>query len=177
MIKVKETSIKGLFIIEPSIIEDSRGYFFESYNDIALAKYGLKTVFVQDNESVSKKNVLRGMHVNIEYPQSKIIRVIDGSILDVVIDLRKDSISYMSCFSVVLSSDNKQQLFIPEGIGHGYLALSDSRVLMKTTTHYMPNSELCFSWRSKQIIHFWNIDNPIQNDRDMNSKLLSEVWN
>lgn len=107
--------------------------------------------FVQDNESVSKKGVLRGMHVNIKHPQDKLVRVLDGEILDVVIDLRKDSITYLSCFSVILSNDNKKQLYIPKGMGHGYLAIKDCRILFKTTTHYIPGDELGFAWNSKEI--------------------------
>ena len=132
--------------------------------------------FVQDNESVSKKGVLRGMHVNIKHPQDKLVRVLDGEILDVVIDLRKDSITYLSCFSVILSNDNKKQLYIPKGMGHGYLAIKDCRILFKTTTHYIPGDELGFAWNSKEITVDQGVTAPIQNNRDRENKDLFEVW-
>ena len=175
-IKVTNTSIDGLFVIEPTIFFDNRGDLFEAYNDEVFASYNLDLKFVQDNEVTSKKNVLRGMHVNVKHPQGKIIRVLDGEILDVVIDLRKDSPTYMSCYSVHLSGENKKQLYIPEGLGHGYLTLQDSRILFKTTTHYIPGDELGFAWNSKAISIDWGITDPIQNDRDRESKDLFEVW-
>ena len=175
-IKVTSTNIDGLYIIEPAIFTDERGYLFESYNDEIFASYGLNYRFVQDTESLSKKDVLRGMHINVKHPQAKLIRVLEGEILDVVIDLRKNSASYMSCFSVFLSDDNKKQIYIPEGMGHGYLAIRDSRVLFKTTTHFIPKDEICFAWNSKAIDVDWPIEKPIQNERDKDSKDLSEVW-
>ena len=121
-IHVKKTNIEGLYVIEPIVFSDHRGIYFETYNYEALSSYGLNYHFVQDNESVSKKGVLRGMHVNMKHPQGKLIRVLSGEILDVVIDLRKESKTYMSCFSICLSAQNYKQLYIPEGMGHGYLA-------------------------------------------------------
>lgn len=175
-IKVESTNIDGLFVIEPTIYIDNRGDFFEAYNDEVFACYGLKYKFVQDNESSSKQGVLRGMHVNVKHPQGKLIRVLDGEILDVIIDLRKNSSTYMACFSMILSDVNKKQLYIPEGMGHGYLALKDSRILFKTTTHYIPGDELGFAWNSKAITVDWGVNSPIQNERDKESQDLSEVW-
>lgn len=175
-IKVTKTHIDGLCVIEPMVFSDIRGNLFESYNDEVFALYGLNLKFVQDVEAISKKGVLRGMHVNIKHPQGKLVRVLDGKILDVVIDLRRESKTYLSCFSIELSGMNKKQLYIPERMGHGYLALSDSRVLFKTTTHYIANDELGFSWKSRAINVDWNVDNPIQNDTDRGSKDLFEVW-
>lgn len=175
-IKVTSTNIKDLFIIQPTIFSDERGTFFESYNAKALASYGINSNFVQDNEAVSKKYVLRGMHVNVMHPQAKLIRVLEGKILDVVIDLRKDSSTYMLCYSTILSSLNKKQLYIPEGMGHGYLALTDTQVLFKTTTYYIPGDEIGFAWNSKEISVNWGISSPIQNTKDRESKKLSEVW-
>ena len=175
-IKVTSTNIDGLFVIVPTIFKDNRGDLFESYNNEVFETYNLSLTFVQDNEVTSKKNVLRGMHVNINHPQGKLIRVLDGEILDVVIDLRKDSPSYMSCYSIILSNNNKKQLYIPEGMGHGYLALEDSRVLFKTSTHQNPSDELGFAWNSSAITVDWGIETPIQNDRDKQSRDLNEVW-
>lgn len=175
-IKVIETNIEGLYVVEPTIFKDNRGHFFEAYNEAEFASKGLYMKFVQDNEAVSNEGVLRGMHVNIKHPQGKLVRVLNGAILDVVIDLRKESATYMSCFAILLSNENKKQLYIPEGIGHGYLARTDARVLFKTTTHYIPDDEISFSWNSKEIAIDWGIVAPVQNDRDKYSKALSEIW-
>lgn len=175
-INIVRTNIDGLFIVEPTVFADNRGELFEAYNDIVFSSHGLNHKFVQDNETISKKGVLRGMHVNIKHPQAKLIRVLDGEILDVLIDLRKNSKTYMSCYSIILSAANKKQLYIPEGMGHGYLALTDARVLFKTTTHYFPNDEVGFAWNSKGITIDWGITSPIQSDRDKKSVDLSEVW-
>lgn len=175
-IKVTETNINGLFIVEPVLFSDNRGCLFESYNSEEFAFHGLDTVFVQDNEIFSKKGVLRGMHVNVKHPQAKLVRVIEGEILDVVIDLRKESPTYLSTFSINLSGDNKKQLYIPEELGHGYLALLDSRVLMKTSTYFIRNDELGFAWNSKVLNVNWGIINPILNERDACNKDLYEVW-
>lgn len=175
-IKVISTNIDGLYVIKPIIFSDDRGTLFESYNYEVFVSYGLDYKFVQDIESVSKKNVLRGMHVNIKHPQAKLIRVLDGEIFDVVIDLRKDSKTYMSCFSILLSNENKKQLYLPKGMGHGYLAMKDSRILFKVTTHYIPEDELGFAWNSKAVLVNWPVKIPIQNDRDKVSKDLLEVW-
>lgn len=173
---IEKTNIDGLLIIKPTIFSDQRGSFFESYNDSVFYSYGMRDKFVQDNEVISKKSVLRGMHVNIKHPQAKLIRVLDGEIMDVVIDLRRDSKTYMKCYSIILSKDNKRQLYIPKGMGHGYLALENSRVLFKTSTHYIPNDELGFAWNSKPITIDWGVTSPIQNERDKNSRDLLEVW-
>lgn len=175
-IKVTNTNIDGLVVLEPTIFSDNRGDLFEAYNDEVFASHDLTLKFVQDNEVTSKKGVLRGMHVNVKHPQGKLVRVLDGKILDVVIDLRKESPTYMFCYSIVLSNENKKQLYIPEGMGHGYLALQDSRILFKTTTHYTPDDELGFAWNSKAITVNWGVEIPIQNDRDKESKDLIEVW-
>lgn len=175
-INIIRTNIEGLFIVEPTVFVDNRGELFESYNDIVFSSHGLNYKFVQDNEAISKKGVLRGMHVNVKHPQAKLIRVLDGEILDVLIDLRKNSKTYMTCYSIILSAANKKQLYIPEGMGHGYLALTDARVLFKTTTHYFPNDEMGFAWNSKEITIDWGTTSPIQSDRDKKSEDLSEVW-
>ena len=175
-VNITKTSFEGLCIIEPIIFSDNRGSFFEAYSKRAFISYGLNYQFVQDNEVVSRKNVLRGMHVNIKHPQAKLIRVLDGEILDVVIDLRRNSKTYLSCYSIVLSDRNKKQLYIPEGMGHGYLALTDARVLFTHKTHYIPTDELGFAWNSEQITIDWGIESPIQNDRDRNNRNFSEVW-
>lgn len=174
--KIINTDIDSLYIIEPIIFKDNRECFFESYNKAEFFRKGLNYTFVQDNEVVSKKDVLRGMHVNIKHPQAKLVRVLKGKILDVVIDLRKESKTYMKCFSALLSDENKKQLYIPEGMGHGYLAMEDSQIQFKVTTHYTPNDEIAFAWNSEDIYIKWPIKNPIQNNRDKLSKDLAEAW-
>lgn len=175
-VNVTETSINGLFVIEPVVFTDERGYMFEAYNYDTFSFHGLDQVFVQDNECFSRKNALRGMHVNIRHPQGKLIRCVNGAIFDVVIDLRKDSSTYMTCFSVILSSRNKKELYIPEGLGHGYCALEDSQILFKLTTHYIPNDELGFFWKSKSLEVDWPVKTPILNSRDSQNPQLEEVW-
>lgn len=174
-LKITSTNIEGLYIIEPTVYADNRGDFFEAFNKQELSQYGLTQVFVQDNEVTNHKGVLRGMHINVNNPQGKLIRVLDGSIFDVVVDLRKNSDTFMQAFSVELSAKNKRQLYLPERMGHGYLSLENSRILFKVTTHYMPNDEIGFSWKSV------NIDWPIgeleiiQNERDLSSPIISEI--
>ncbi len=171
-----KTPIDQLYVITPTSFEDNRGSFIEAYNKSALEKYGITDHFVQDNEVISLAGVLRGMHVNVVHPQAKLIRVIQGEIFDVVIDLRKNSETYMSCYSIRLSGDNKKQLYIPAGMGHGYLALEKSYVQFKVTNHFVPGDEIAFAWNSDSIKVDWPIKNPILNERDTSSKDLSEVW-
>ena len=128
--KVTETKLKGCFIIEPKIFKDSRGYFFESFNQHRFNELIGKNIdFVQDNESFSSKGVLRGLHFQTgEYAQAKLVRVIKGMVLDVVVDLRKDSPTFSKHFSIELSEDNKKQLFVPRGFAHGFIVLSETAV-------------------------------------------------
>lgn len=163
------SGIKGLCLIEPKVFEDNRGYLMESFNEADLAEIGITDYFVQDNEAYSKKNVLRGFHLNRSHPQAKLVRVLDGAIYDVVIDLRKDSKTCKKCVGVVLSAENKKQLYIPEGFAHGYLALTDARILFKVTTHWISGDEIGFAWNSKGFDIDWPVSQPIQNDKDKNS--------
>lgn len=163
--------IEGLCVVEPKTYEDNRGNFREIYNNYDYSKEGLTYQFVQDNEVYSKKGVLRGFHVNRNHPQAKLIRVISGKILDVVIDLRKESPTYKKCVAVELSENNNKQLYVPEGMGHGYLALEDSVLQFKVTTHYVPGDEINFSWKSSFIDVKWpEMDVPyVLNNKDLNS--------
>lgn len=147
--------IKGLCLIEPKVFEDNRGIFIEVYNEKEFFEEGLVAKFVQDNEVHNKKGVFRGFHVNCKHPQGKLVRVLSGTIFDVVIDLRKESKTYEKVFSIELSSKNRKQLYIPEGFAHGYLSLDDSDIIFKVTTHYVPNDELGFSWDSKEFNIGW----------------------
>ena len=161
--------IEGLCTIEPKVFEDNRGYLKEVYNRRDFIEEGLNTVFVQDNVAFSKKNVLRGFHVNVTHPQAKLICVISGEIYDVAIDLRKNSCTYKKWYGIKLSSENHKQLYIPEGFGHGYLALRDSFIQFKVTTHYLVGDAIGFAWNSTEIGVNWPIINPILNEKDEKS--------
>jgi dTDP-4-dehydrorhamnose 3,5-epimerase len=141
--KVTPTSFEGLVILKSAEHHDDRGYFTEAYNDQTLRKHGISAHFVQDNQSFSRKNVMRGMHFQkIPYAQTKLIRVLSGTILDVVVDLRKKQPTYGKSMSVELSAANKKQFYIPKGFAHGFLVLSDSaEVLYKTDEHYNKDAE------------------------------------
>lgn len=151
--------IKGLCVVEPVIYEDNRGYLFEAFNEKNFRDLGLDMHFVQDNEAYSKSGVLRGFGINHKTPQGKLVRVFRGKIYDVVIDLRKDSSTFMQWSGTELSEENHRQLYIPEGFAHAYLALTDAHVLFKVTTHYVPGNETGFAWNSKAF----NIEWPLQN--------------
>lgn len=168
--------IKGLNLIKPKIFSDIRGNFMESYNEMEFSREGLSYHFIQDNEVFSYKGVLRGFHVNVNHPQAKLVRVIVGGIYDVVIDLRKESDTYKKWFSIRLSATNKKQLYIPEGLGHAYLALEDSVVIFKVTTNYIAGDEVGFAWNSKDFDIPWPVREPIQNEKDSTSLDFSEIF-
>lgn len=141
-INVTTCEIEGLKVIEPTVFGDSRGYFFESYNYNDYKAAGIPEVFVQDNQSASKKGVLRGLHFQKEYPQDKLVRVIRGEVFDVAVDLREGSSTYGKWYGVMLSEDNKKQFFIPKGFAHGFLVLSEyAEFAYKCTDFYHPNDE------------------------------------
>ena len=141
-IKVTTCEIEGLKVIEPRVFGDERGYFFESYNYNDFKEAGIPQVFVQDNQSASKRGVLRGLHFQKNFPQDKLVRVIRGEVFDVAVDLRKGSKTYGKWFGVVLSEDNKKQFFIPKNFAHGFLVLSDyAEFAYKCTDFYHPDDE------------------------------------
>ena len=141
-INVTTCEIEGLKVIEPTVFGDSRGYFFESYNYNDYKAAGIPEVFVQDNQSASKKGVLRGLHFQKEFPQDKLVRVIRGEVFDVAVDLREGSATYGKWYGVILSEENKKQFFIPKGFAHGFLVLSDyAEFAYKCTDFYHPNDE------------------------------------
>ena len=169
-----KTSIDGLLIIKPDVFKDDRGYFYESYNKERFAKAGLMMDFVQDNESKSDKGVLRGLHFQKPpYAQGKLVRVIKGSVMDVAVDLRKDSPTYGKWESVVLTEENKLQFWIPEGFAHGFVALEDNTIFnYKCTNVYNKESEGSILWNDPDININWNIDNPILSEKDKISPLF-----
>ena len=157
--KFISTDISGLVIIEPNVFEDSRGYFFESYNQKFEEAIG-KINFLQDNESKSSRGVLRGLHFqNNPYAQSKLVRCISGEILDVTVDIRKNSPTYGKHVSVILSGENKRQLFIPRGFAHGFLVISDTATFAyKVDNLYAPNYESGIMWNDKDLKINWGLE-------------------
>ena len=168
MIK-ENTEIDGLLIIEPRRFEDTRGYFYESYN---LEKYqellGDSFKFVQDNISISTKDVLRGLHFqNPPHAQGKLVSVLKGSVLDVAVDIRKDSKTYGKYQSIILSAENGLQFWIPPGFAHGFVALEDDTIFSyKCTNYYHPESEQSLLWNDKDLAIDWKIKNPIISKKD-----------
>jgi len=166
---IKKTFIKDLIIIEPSVFKDDRGYFFESYNKNKL-NHIFDVDFVQDNESLSQKNVLRGLHFQIPpYAQDKLVRVIKGSVLDVAVDLRKNETTYGKHFVVKLSAENKKQLFIPKGFAHGFLTLEDDTIFSyKCSDFYHQKSEIGINCFDKNLSIDWQVKNEILSEKDKN---------
>lgn len=155
-ITVTKCPIEGLYIIEPAVHGDNRGYFMETYNQKDMAEAGLNMVFVQDNQSMSKKGVLRGLHFQKEYPQGKLVRVIKGSVFDVAVDLREGSETYGKWFGVELTEENKKQFYISEGFAHGFLVLSDeAEFCYKVTDFYHPGDEGGLAWNDPAIGIEW----------------------
>lgn len=158
--KIKVTNdcngIKGLKVIEPAVFGDSRGYFMETYNYNDFAEAGIDCQFVQDNQSASKKGVLRGLHFQIHYPQDKLVRVVNGEVFDVAVDLREGSETFGKWFGVTLTAENKKQFFIPKNFAHGFIVLSDyAEFCYKVTDFYHPNDEGGLMWNDKDIAVDW----------------------
>ena len=159
--QVSQTAIADVLMIEPKVFGDERGFFFESYNEHAFrAATGLQRPIVQDNHSKSTKNVLRGLHYQIEpRAQGKLIRVIAGAVFDVVVDIRPNSPSFGRWVAEQLSAENRRQLWIPQGMAHGFLTLSDvAEILYKTTDYYSPEHERCIAWNDPDLAIAWPLD-------------------
>ena len=155
-IKVTKCPIEGLYIIEPAVHGDNRGYFMETYNQRDMQENGLNMVFVQDNQSMSVKGVLRGLHFQKEFPQGKLVRVIKGRVFDVAVDLREGSATYGKWYGVELTEENKKQFYISEGFAHGFLVLSDTaEFCYKVTDFYHPGDEGGLAWNDPAIGIAW----------------------
>lgn len=166
---VLPTAIKDVIIIEPVVFQDERGVFFESFQQEKFNELiGQQLTFVQENESISKKGVVRGLHFQKPpYAQGKLVRVVKGSVLDVAVDIRKDSLTYGKYISVVLSSENRKQLWIPAGFAHGFVALEDDTVFQyKCTNYYNKASEDALLWNDKTLAIDWKVDQPILSPKD-----------
>ncbi len=156
---IEKTFIQDLVIITPTVFEDSRGYFFEAYNQAKFHENGIKYQFIQDNQSFSKRGVIRGLHLQINpFAQAKLVRVLEGKILDVAVDLRKNSITYGKHFSVVLSADNKKQLMVPHGFAHGFSVLSETAsVMYKVDQLYNKESERGIRYDDPTLAINWQL--------------------
>lgn len=166
--KINDVYIEGLKIIEPDIFHDERGYFFESYNEHKFADAGIKEQFVQDNQSLSLLGVLRGLHFQTgEYAQAKLVRVISGSVIDIAVDLRKDSPTFGKYFSIELNDINNLMFYIPVGFAHGFVALKNNTIFSyKCSKAYNKNSESGLLWCDPQLNINWGMLNPIISSKD-----------
>lgn len=180
-IKVEKNvgGIDGLCIITPAVHKDSRGYFMETYNERDMKEAGIDITFVQDNQSASVKGVLRGLHKQKNFPQTKLVRVINGCVFDVAVDLRAGSATYGKWYGVELSAENKKQFLIPKGFAHGFLTLSDyAEFCYKCDDFFHPDDELGVAWNDPDIGVDWNIPEGMQlilSEKDKNQKPLSQL--
>jgi dTDP-4-dehydrorhamnose 3,5-epimerase len=171
-----DTSLPGVCFIEPSVFEDERGFFFESYHEIKFTDLGISNRFVQDNHARSVRNTLRGLHYQIQNPQAKLCRVVQGEVLDVVVDVRRGSPDFGKWESGVLSALNRRQMYIPPGFAHGYLVLSETaEFLYKCSDFYHPEYERGVLWNDPEIGITWGVESPILSDKDRRNPLLSGV--
>ena len=173
-----QTAIPDLLIIEPKVFGDERGFFFESFNRREFAGLvGREVDFVQDNHSRSANNVLRGLHYQIRHPQAKLVRVIQGTVLDVAVDIRKGSPTFGRHVALELSAENKRMLWIPEGFAHGFVVISDSaECIYKTTDYWYPEYERCIRWNDPTLAIDWKLKAaPVLSAKDAQGKTLAEA--
>jgi len=171
------TAIPEIVIIKPDVYGDDRGYFFESYNEEKFASYGIQGPFVQDNESRSQKNVLRGLHYQAEpFAQGKLVRVIKGSVIDIAVDIRRNSPSFGKWVSMKLTGENKWICWIPKGFAHGFISLEDNTIFTyKCTDFYNKSSEASVRWNDPELNIDWGIQNPILSEKDKVAPLLKDA--
>ncbi|MCB9335046.1 MAG: dTDP-4-dehydrorhamnose 3,5-epimerase [Flavobacteriales bacterium] len=174
--EIKELELKGVFLIKPKVFEDDRGYFYESYNKKIFKENGIDVSFVQDNQSLSHRGVLRGLHFQKPpFAQGKLIRVIKGSVLDVAVDIRKESPTYGKYIAVELSEKNKNMLYISEGFAHGFLTLENDTIFAyKCTQLYNKESEDSILWNDSNLNVNWGVSNPILSEKDTLATKFSE---
>jgi dTDP-4-dehydrorhamnose 3,5-epimerase len=176
-LKVQKTKLPGVVVLHPNVFADQRGFFMETYNQVFFGAQGLPDHFVQDNHSRSSRGVIRGLHYQYPQWQGKLVRVINGEIFDVAVDIRRDSPDFGKWVGVYLSETNHQQLYVPPGYAHGFCVVSDiADVVYKCTTVYKPQDDAAIRWDDSEIGIKWPIDNPLVSDKDMQAPLLSEVY-
>lgn len=176
--KVTPTAIPDVLIIEPKVFGDDRGFFFESFNLNTFREVtGLDINFVQDNHSKSAKNVLRGLHYQIQQPQGKLVRVVQGEVFDVAVDLRKRSKTFGQWVGIHLSAENKKQFWVPMGFAHGFVVLSETaEFLYKTTDYYAPQFECCIRWNDPELAISWPLsDDPLLSAKDANGSAFKDA--
>jgi dTDP-4-dehydrorhamnose 3,5-epimerase len=171
------TSLAGVFILEPRVFGDERGFFLESYNQQSMSDIGIAQTFVQDNHSCSARNVLRGLHYQVKHPQGKLVRVAEGEILDVAVDLRRSSASFGRWETVRLSGENHRMLWIPPGLAHGFRVVSEkTHVLYKATDFYAPQHERTLAWNDPQLKINWELDGtPIVSAKDQQGVAFADA--
>jgi len=174
--EVIETKLKGVLVLQPKVFEDARGYFFESYNANLFKQAGLDLNFVQDNQSLSQRGVLRGLHFqNSPWAQGKLVRVINGAVFDVAVDIRKSSPTYGQWFGMELNERNKMMMYIPEGFAHGFATLQDNTIFSyKCTNLYNKASEDCLLWNDPDIGINWNMEDPLLSEKDLQGKHIKD---
>jgi len=174
-----ETSLSGVTIIEPDVFGDARGYFMETWHKDKFSSMGIDFNFVQDNQSYSAKNTLRGLHYQIKNTQGKLVRVVSGEIFDVAVDIRRTSPCFGKWTGQLLSSDNKKMLWVPPGFAHGLLVVSETaEVLYKCTDFYAPEHERSLAWNDKNVEIDWPLDEgvlPTLSEKDRQGKILNEI--
>lgn len=179
-ITVTPCDIEGLYVIEPTVFKDERGYFVETYNQNDMKEAGLDIVFVQDNQSMSTRGVLRGLHFQKQFPQGKLVRAVRGKVFDVAVDLRSDSKTYGKWFGVELSAENMKQFYIPEGFAHGFLVLSDeAEFCYKCTDFYHPGDEGGLAWNDPEIGVEWPLEEGVDliiSEKDQKWKGLKDTF-
>ena len=179
-ITVTPCDIEGLYVIEPTVFKDERGYFVETYNQNDMKEAGLDMVFVQDNQSMSTRGVLRGLHFQKQFPQGKLVRVVRGKVFGVAVDLRSDSKTYGKWFGVELSAENMKQFYIPEGFAHGFLVLSDeAEFCYKCTDFYHPGDEGGLAWNDPEIGVEWPLEEGVDliiSEKDQKWKGLKDTF-
>ena len=172
-ITVTPCDIEGLYVIEPTVFKDERGYFMETYNYNDFKEAGIDVEFVQDNQSSSRYGVLRGLHFQLHYPQDKLVRVVNGEVFDVAVDLREGSKTYGKWFGVELSAENMKQFYIPEGFAHGFLVLSDeAEFCYKCTDFYHPGDEGGLAWNDPEI----GVEQPLEEGVDLIISEKDQKW-
>lgn len=171
-----ETSLPGVFVVEPVVHKDDRGFFLETFSSNKYAKAGIEATFVQDNHSCSSYGTIRGLHYQLKNPQAKLVYVVSGEIYDVVVDIRRDSPCFGQWTGVTLSGENKRQIFAPQGFAHGFCVRSDmADVIYKCTDFYTPGDEYGILWSDTDLGVDWNVDSPVISQKDALYQALKEV--
>ncbi|HBQ61221.1 MAG TPA: dTDP-4-dehydrorhamnose 3,5-epimerase [Balneolaceae bacterium] len=174
--KISDTRIPDVKIVEPRVFEDDRGYFFEAFRESVFRDSGIEEHFVQDNVSRSYKNTIRGLHYQIQNPQAKLVQCLRGTILDVAVDLRQNSPSFGNYVAVKISDVSKRMLFVPKGFAHGFSVLSDEAIVSyKCSDYYNQDGERGVRWDDPQIRVNWDVERPILSDKDRKLPLLSSI--